>query len=97
MAYDYLQGQSRDLEKASWIETSDGQVARRVQGELEITGGSILAGVVHDYITVSYPDTVTEVFRYYLGGSGGTLQTTITVVYTNATKDFVSTIEKVDP
>ena len=45
----------------------------------------------YDYVSVAYPDTTTEVYSFYTGGSGGTLVCTITIVYTDATKDFIST------
>lgn len=43
-----------------------------------------------DYIGISYPSDTTEVFAYKTGGAGGTLVATVTVVYTNATKERIS-------
>lgn len=56
---------------------------------------SMLAGVKYDYVSVAYPDTVTEVYTFKYGGSGGTTSATITIVYTDATKEFLSTVTKV--
>ena len=47
---------------------------------------------VWDSITVSYPDTVTEVFTY---SNSGISTVTITVVYVDSTKKEVSTVTKV--
>lgn len=47
-----------------------------------------------DYIGAAYPDTVTEVYTYKTGGSGGTTVATITVVYTDSSKNFVSTVAR---
>jgi hypothetical protein len=43
-----------------------------------------------DYVTVSYPTSVQEIYVFKTGGSGGTTVATITVNYTDATKEFVS-------
>lgn len=48
----------------------------------------------YDYITATYPDSVTEVYTYKSGGSGGTLVATVTVVYTDSTKANVSTVAR---
>jgi len=58
---------------------------------LEQTG---LVPVEYDYISASYPNATTETYSYYTGGSGGALAATITVVYTDSTKDFISTITR---
>lgn len=42
-----------------------------------------------DAFTVDYPDTVTEIYKFRSGGTGGTVLTTVTVIYTNATKTFM--------
>lgn len=47
-----------------------------------------------DYIVATYPDTVTEVYTYKLGGSGGTTVATITVVYSDATKATLTSVTK---
>jgi len=47
-----------------------------------------------DYISAAYPDADTEVYSYYVGGSGGTIIATITVNYTDATKEFISNVTR---
>ena len=47
-----------------------------------------------DYIAATYPNATTEVYTYKTGGSGGTTVGTITVVYTDSTKEFISTVTK---
>ena len=56
-----------------------------------VTGFSIPP---YDYISVAYPDSVTETYIYKSGGSGGTTVATITVVYTSSTKDSLSSVTK---
>ena len=53
---------------------------------------SILKGISYDAISAAYPNATTEVYSYFIGGLAGTLQATITVVYTDATKDCISTV-----
>jgi hypothetical protein len=84
-------GTKADNEKNSFV-LVDGEVARRVTP----TGtGNLLEGVIWDHISFTYPDTVTEIFTYKLGGSGGTTAATVTAVYTDADKNFLLTIDVV--
>ncbi len=56
-----------------------------------------LAGMVssaYDYISASYPTTSSEVYVFKTGGSGGTTIATITIVYTDTTKNEISTVTK---
>lgn len=48
----------------------------------------------YDYIEATYPDTVTEIYVFKTGGSGGVTVGTITIVYTDATKEFISNVTK---
>jgi hypothetical protein len=48
---------------------------------------------VYDAITVSYPNTTTEVFEYRTGGVSGTIHTEVTVIYTTTSKEFISSVE----
>jgi hypothetical protein len=57
-------------------------------------GAAGLVPSAYDYISVAYPDTVTEVYTFKTGGSGGTTVATITIVYTDATKELLSTVTK---
>lgn len=48
----------------------------------------------YDYIGVTYPDTVTETYTYKSGGSSGSTVAVVTVVFTNSTKEFISSLER---
>ena len=49
----------------------------------------------YDYVAVTYPTSTSEVFTFKTGGSGGTTVATITLVYTDASKNDLSTVTKV--
>ena len=40
-----------------------------------------------DAFDATYPDAVTEVYRYFSGGLAGTLLKTVTITYSNAAHD----------
>jgi hypothetical protein len=63
---------------------------------VQVVGGfqSGLITETYDYVGVAYPGAVTEVYTFKDGGSGGTTVATITVVYTDSTKDDLSTVTK---
>lgn len=42
-----------------------------------------------DTITAEYPDTITEIYRYRNGGTGGSILMSVTVTYTDTSKDFI--------
>jgi len=48
----------------------------------------------YDYIKATYPDSVTEVYTFKIGGSGGTTVGVITLVYTDSTKANLDTATK---
>jgi len=48
--------------------------------------GSVIAGIQYDFIGVTFPNTITEIYTYRTGGSGGTITATVTAVYTAASK-----------
>jgi len=54
--------------------------------------GSILQGVSFDAIDISYPTSTTEVFEYYQGGLGGTLNATVTITYATASKNDITSV-----
>ncbi len=58
----------------------------------ELQGGFNLSQ--YDYISVAYPNSTTETYTFKLGGSGGTLVATVTLVYTDSTKEDLSTATK---
>lgn len=49
-------------------------------------------GNIYDYIGTTYPTGTTEVFVYKIGGASGQTVETITIVYTDSTKEFVSSV-----
>lgn len=50
--------------------------------------------LAYDYVSVAYPNSTTETYTFKTGGSGGTTVRTVTVVYTDATKDNLSTVTR---
>lgn len=81
----------KDNAKDSFETNSSGETCVRVIGK---DTGSLLEGVAFDYVSVAYPDSTTEVYTYKSGGSGGATVATITVVYTSASKNNISTVTK---
>lgn len=50
------------------------------------TGGGIIADVSYDALTITYPESRVEIFRYFIGGVDGTLQATVTATYESPSK-----------
>lgn len=48
----------------------------------------------YDYIGVTTPDDVTEVYTFKTGGSSGTAINTVTIVYTDNTKATLSSVTR---
>jgi hypothetical protein len=44
-----------------------------------------------DAVTVDYPSSTIEVYNFRQGGVSGVILKTVTITYTNSTKDFLST------
>lgn len=64
-----------------------------ISNKVDLYQGSIIAGVEYDAITFSYPDSVTEIHRYYLGGVNGNLVATVTAIFqTNLKKNLISLV-----
>ncbi len=60
-----------------------------------IRGGG--AGISQwDFVEVTYPDSVTEIYTFYsgTGDNTGTIVGTITVVYTTSSKALILSVEK---
>jgi hypothetical protein len=72
----------------SFEEIQDQVWARRVKS----IGTSLLAGFEFDSIQASYPDSVTEVYTYKVGGLSGNVVATITVIYTNSSKSDILSV-----
>ena len=56
---------------------------------------NVIVPETYDYVAAAYPDSVTETYTYKSGGSGGTTVAVVTIVYTDATKENLSTVTKV--
>jgi hypothetical protein len=82
----------RDREFLNFDDNGDGTTSRLVK----VTGGlgSLLEGITYDYIGATYPSATTEVYTYRLGGSLGTVQATVTVVYTSSSKDTLLSVTR---
>jgi len=48
----------------------------------------------YDYIAATYPNSTTEVYTYKSGGSSGTTVGTVTVTYSNSSKETLTSVEK---
>ena len=82
-----LPGSAPDREYQKFFETNDGKTAVRIGGT-----GTLVEGLKYDSISATYPDTTTEVYRYYEGGLAGTLVGTVTVVYNSSTKNEIVSV-----
>ena len=79
--------------------TDSSQVLKKAFDETDNTiltksSGGTLVTEHFDYISAAYPDSVTEVYTYKTGGSGGTTVATVTTVYTTAAKTLLITVTK---
>lgn len=57
-----------------------------------VTSG--LTPASYDYVGTTYPTATTETWVYKTGGAGGTTVATIDLVYTDATKENISSITR---
>lgn len=48
----------------------------------------------YDYVSVSYPDSTTEIYTFFRGGSTGTQVGQLTIVYTDSTKDNIASVDR---
>lgn len=56
--------------------------------------GSILSDVNFDTIIITYPDAITEIAQYKIGGITGELSATLTTIFVDATKQQVNSVVK---
>jgi hypothetical protein len=84
-----LSPSEQDRELAKFVETSDGKTAIRT-----ISFGNLIPPNAK-YGSCAYPDATTEVYTFKTSSTGTTLGT-LTVVYTDSTKEVLSTFEFVD-
>ena len=69
----------------------------KVNADGSIDTNIVSSGMInfeYDYVTITYPNTTTEVYIFKTGGSGGTTTGTITLVYTDSGKSSLSTVTK---
>jgi len=78
----------KDHDIQSFVELSGSESARRV-----VFSGGTVRPANADAVTASYPSTVVEVYEYRQGGVAGTVLQTVTVTYTNSTKERVASVE----
>jgi len=55
---------------------------------------SSLVNVAYDYVSVTYPIATQEVYTFKSGGSGGTTVATVTVNYTDSTKENILNVAR---
>jgi hypothetical protein len=67
---------------------------RSTNGAVNVVQSGTLVTSNYDYIGVTYPDAVTEIYTYKSGGAAGTTVATVTVVYTDSTKANLMSVTK---
>jgi hypothetical protein len=78
-----------DLEIGKFTKTIEGETAVRT-----LSGGKAFKQPEDtDSITFEYPNTTTEIIRFREGGTSGTILKSLRVIYTNATKGNISSVE----
>ncbi len=82
-------------ERDKFVEDIAGKVAVRgyddaVFKQLQVINS--LTPSAYDSITTSFPNSSTEVYVFKSGGVGGTTVSTITVIYTDSTKENLSSV-----
>jgi len=70
----------------------DGLKWKKWGADITIAGNMI--DVDYDYVSVAYPTTSSEVYTFKTGGSGGVTVATITISYTDTTKEYILTVTK---
>lgn len=65
-------------------------------GALRTVQASSLIKFDFDYYSVTYPSATQEVYTYKRGGASGTTVGTITINYTDGTKQFISNASVVE-
>lgn len=77
--------------------TGDNEYVTSTNRRLDVNAvmdGGTLVPEDFDYIDADYPNATTEVYTYKLGGAAGTTVAVVTVVYTDATKNFIDTVTR---
>lgn len=78
-----------DNERFKFYDNGNNEATVRVGGT-----GSVLSGLVFDSLTGEETTPTTETYRYYLGGTSGTLVATVVVTYSDNTKCFVTEVSR---
>lgn len=86
-----LSDSTLDRERDKFSEGTNGETIVNVK---PFSMGNLLEGISFDYIDASYPTISSEVYTYKTGGASGTTVATITVAYTDATKEFISSVTR---
>lgn len=73
------------LNQQKFFDNGNDEPAVRVGGT-----GSLIEGIEYDALTGEETSATVETYRYYRGGTGGTLVATVVVTYSNASKNFVN-------
>lgn len=79
-----LPQQITSREQQKFVETAEGNVAVRIIG-------NFLDEVVGNKIEVAYPSSTVETYTFK---NGATTYKVIAVTYTNASKDYISSVER---
>ena len=86
----------RDREHDKFTENSSGETAVRVVGDMTVDSNPFAPPGNTDTITVTQ-GTTTEVYNFRNGGPAGTILRTVTLTYTDSTKQCLSQIDVVNP
>ena len=84
-----LEDNIADRELDKFETTEDDLTAVRIK---DFSG--LFNGIVYDFIDIQQTSATIETFVFKTGGSGGTIVTTITIVYTDATKNDLDTVTR---
>lgn len=79
----------KDREYEKFFQTDADETAVRVG-----LTGALSPPVGTDSITAEYPNATTEIYRFRSGGVSGAILQSVTVIYTDATKDLISSVVK---
>jgi len=77
-----------DRERDKFVETNDGNTSVRVNLVNSIVNFD------YDYVGVAYPDGVTEVYTFKIGGVSGDSVGVVTIVYSDASKEKIVSVAR---
>ncbi len=83
---------SKITSKVKLVNKDDLEINPATEETLQVVAGLNIPK--YDYVVVTYPTTTSEVYTFKTGGAGGTTVAVVTIVYTDTTKDFISTVTK---